>query len=112
MAVRAALGAGRGRLVAQLLTESLVLCLLGGAGGVALASLLIHAASPVLAQAFPYAAEVRLDLRVFAFALWHRWQRRYSQGQPHLCRRGSGIYLSPSTNRPEASQARTTGYGA
>jgi len=68
MAVRAALGAGRGRLVAQLLIESLVLCLLGGAAGVAVASLLIHVATPILAESIPYTADVRLDFRVFGFA--------------------------------------------
>ncbi|MGH8639271.1 MAG: FtsX-like permease family protein, partial [Burkholderiales bacterium] len=68
MAVRTALGAGRGRLVAQLLTESLVLCLLGAAAGVAVAFLLIRAAAPVLLQSLPYTADVSLDLRVFAFA--------------------------------------------
>jgi putative ABC transport system permease protein len=68
MAIRTALGAGRGRLVAQLLTESLVLCVLGGAAGVAVASLLIGAATPILSQSLPYTADVGLDLRVFAFA--------------------------------------------
>jgi putative ABC transport system permease protein len=67
LAVRAALGAGRGRLVAQLLTESLVLCLAGGAAGVALASLLIRAATPLLRDFIPYTAEVGLDWRVLAF---------------------------------------------
>jgi putative ABC transport system permease protein len=67
MAVRAALGASRGRLVAQLFTESLVLSLFGGAAGVAIALLLIRAAAPVLADAVPYTADVALDVRVLAF---------------------------------------------
>lgn len=68
MAVRAALGASRGRLAAQLLTESLVLCLLGGAAGLAVGSLLIQAATPFLSQSIPYTASIGLDHRVFAFA--------------------------------------------
>jgi putative ABC transport system permease protein len=68
MAVRAAIGAGRSRLVAQVLTESLVLCLLGGAAGIGLAYLSIQAAAPVLATSLPSAGPVTLDLRVLAFA--------------------------------------------
>jgi len=68
LAVRAALGAGRARLVSQLLTESLVLCLLGGAAGVAVARLLIRAAKPILSQALPFTSDVRIDVRVLAFA--------------------------------------------
>jgi predicted permease len=68
MAVRAALGAGRGRLAAQVLTESLVLCLVGGLAGVGLANLLIRAAGPVLAATLPPTASVVLDPRVLAFA--------------------------------------------
>ena len=68
LAVRAALGAGRGRLVAQLLTESLVLCLLGGVAGVAVADLLIRVATPLLSESLPFTAAVILDWRVLAFA--------------------------------------------
>jgi putative ABC transport system permease protein len=67
LAVRAALGAGRGRLVAQLLTESFALCLVGGAAGVATADLLIRAAIPLLSQSLPFTADVSLNPRVFAF---------------------------------------------
>jgi putative ABC transport system permease protein len=68
LAIRAALGAGRGRLVGQLLTESLVLCLLGGIAGIAVADLLILAATPMLSESIPFTAAVTLDYRVLAFA--------------------------------------------
>ncbi|MGE3189936.1 MAG: FtsX-like permease family protein, partial [Vicinamibacterales bacterium] len=67
LAVRAALGAGRARLVAQLLTESVVLCALGGGAGLALAYGLLGAAGPLVREALPPTADVRLDLRVLAF---------------------------------------------
>ena len=67
MVIRAAIGAGRGRLIAQVLTESLVLCLLGGAAGVGLAYLSISAAVPLLAPTLPPTAAVALDLRVLGF---------------------------------------------
>ena len=67
MAVRVALGASRGRMVAQLLTESLVLGIVGGAAGIALAAVLLELAVPML-PAMPFTAEVTLNLRVLAFA--------------------------------------------
>jgi putative ABC transport system permease protein len=68
MALRAALGARRGRLIGQLLTESLVLSVLGGAAGLAVAWLLIYAAMPLLSASLPFTADLSMDLRVFGFA--------------------------------------------
>src|SRR5262249_59617450 len=65
LGVRMALGAPRGRLVRQLLVESLLVSLLGGLVGVALASPLVHALVGFLPAGWlPLAIEPRLDLRV------------------------------------------------
>ena len=68
LAVRSALGAGRDRLIAQLLTESLALCFIGGVAGIGVAGLLIRMAAPLLAESLPFTANVTLDLRVLSFA--------------------------------------------
>ncbi len=68
MALRASLGASRGRLMGQLLTESLLLCLLGGMAGIGLAYLLLHAATPLVTATLPYTADLSMDLRVLGFA--------------------------------------------
>jgi putative ABC transport system permease protein len=68
LAVRAALGASRGRLVSQLLTETLILSVAGGLAGIALAAVLLRIAVPLLPSSVPTLAEITLDLRVFAFA--------------------------------------------
>ena len=69
MALRLSLGAGRGRLVRQLLTESVLLSGVGGAAGLALAYLgiqFLRAANP---GNLPRIADVRLDGAVLAFLL-------------------------------------------
>jgi predicted permease len=69
MAVRLALGAGRGRLVRQLLTESLVLAAFGGALGVALATGGLRALLSLASGQLPRAAEVSIDATVLAFTV-------------------------------------------
>jgi predicted permease len=68
LAVRAALGAGPGRLVRQLLTESLVLAGLGGALGVGLAMWGTEALVGLSVDQLPRLREVRVDGEVLAFA--------------------------------------------
>mgnify|MGYP003803763273 CR=1 FL=1 len=68
IAIRTALGASRGRLFAQLATESLVLCLLGAGAGLVIASLLIRIASPFISLNMPAPAPLELDYRLFGFA--------------------------------------------
>jgi predicted permease len=69
IAVRAALGAGRGRLLRQLLTESVLLSLGGCVAGVLLALWGVDLLKVMAPSDIPRLAEVRLDLPVALFAV-------------------------------------------
>ncbi len=70
LSVRMALGAGRRRIVRQLLTEAVVLSLLGASLGVLLAWLAIDAALPLVPQGvLPRLGGIVIDARVMAFCL-------------------------------------------
>jgi predicted permease len=68
LAVRTALGAGRERLLRQLLTESVALAAVGGLLGVLLASLATPLVVRLVPNALPIAALPGVDLRILAFA--------------------------------------------
>jgi predicted permease len=68
MAVRAALGASRRRIIRQLLTESVFLSMLGGALGVALALWSLGLPKAILPQNTPRLSEVHIDGYVLAFS--------------------------------------------
>jgi putative ABC transport system permease protein len=69
IALRAALGAGRTRIVSQLLTETVFLSLIGGALGVAIAYVGVAAFGSFDPGGIPRAGTVAVDVRVLAFAL-------------------------------------------
>ena len=69
IALRAALGAGRGRVVRQLLTESCVLAGVAGLAGLLLASTLVQALAALSPANLPRIDEVRMDRPVLLFAL-------------------------------------------
>src|SRR5260370_25789855 len=74
MALRASLGAGHLRLLRQLLTESMVLSLAGGALGIVVAAVGVHLL-PMLPttktelQEIPYMSQVHIDSAVLAFTV-------------------------------------------
>jgi putative ABC transport system permease protein len=68
-AIRAALGAGRGRLAGQLLAESLLLALAGGALGVLLAKWSLGGIGRIPGLDLPRIGEIRLDGMVLGFAV-------------------------------------------
>jgi putative ABC transport system permease protein len=67
LAIRAALGAGRGRVFQQLLVEALLLAMAGGAVGLLLADSALSAAGALLSAQIPRANEIRIDGRVLLF---------------------------------------------
>jgi putative ABC transport system permease protein len=69
IAVRTALGAGRGRLISQFLTESVVLALLGGALGLLLAFLGVRGIVAANLDSLPRVDEIGLDSRALLFTL-------------------------------------------
>jgi predicted permease len=69
LAMRVALGAGRGRLIRQCMTESAVLGLCGGLMGIVAAAVSLHPFVALWPDTLPRANEIHLDWRVLCFAI-------------------------------------------
>jgi predicted permease len=69
IALRSALGATRRQIVLQLLTESVVLSVISGLAGIALASGILKELAALFPKALPRLGNVSIDLPVFAFAM-------------------------------------------
>ena len=68
LAVRSAIGASRGRLIRQALTEALLLSLAGGLAGVAMAQALVLVFVRLAPTGIPFISKAHLDLRIAGFA--------------------------------------------
>ena len=68
-AVRLAVGAGRARLARQMLTESLLLAVTGGAAGCLLAAVLLRVFVAIAPEGIPHLQQAAVDPRVLFFAL-------------------------------------------
>jgi len=86
VAVRLSLGATRGRIVRQLLAESLVLALAGAVAGLALAFTATAAIRATAAANLPRASEIAVDWRVLPSPCWCRSRRRSCSGWCRRCR--------------------------
>ena len=67
LAVRSAIGASRGRLIRQALTEALVLSFAGGLAGLAIAQVLVKVFVRLAPTGIPFISEAHLDLRIAVF---------------------------------------------
>ena len=68
VAVRSAIGASRGRLIRQALTEALLLSLMGGLAGLAMAQALVVVFVRLAPTGIPFISKAHLDLRIAMFA--------------------------------------------
>jgi len=69
LAVRATLGGGRGRLVRQLVTEGLLLAIVGAAAGIGLAVLAVHALIGIIPTGIPRSGAIAMNGMVLIFTL-------------------------------------------
>lgn len=96
LAVRSVLGAGRGRLIRQTLTETLLLSGAGALLGCILAEILLHAFVALAPAGTPFLLQAGLDLRIFLFTILLSL----------ICGAAFGVLPALQTPRPAALAAR------
>ena len=101
IAVRSALGASRGRLMRQTLTEALLLSLIGAAAGWAVAEALVRVFVAIAPAGLPLLEQARLNLRIAAF----------TAALAILCGLIFGILAALQRPRSLTATARTSGSG-
>lgn len=111
LAIRAALGAGRGQLIRQLLTESVLLALVGGTAGLLVAWWGISALPAINPTSLPRAESIHIDLPVLAatfllslltgvvFGLFPAWQMARPSVHSELKDNGRGLTTSRGGRR-------------
>ena len=108
-AIRLALGAGRAQLVRQMLSESLLLAVVGGPLGVMLAIWGLDLLRSIGAQTVPRIAEVNLDLRVLFVTLDRRRRHRHHlRSHPRARDRQAGADGSAQGRRPWLDQRHSS----
>ncbi|MGE5245680.1 MAG: ADOP family duplicated permease [Betaproteobacteria bacterium] len=107
LAIRAAIGAGRGRLARQLMTESFVLAALGGALGLALAAALVSLLPALAPPQFPRLDDARIDWRVLAIAAAASIVAAVASGLAPAVRAGAAAAAEALRGAP-AGQGRVT----
>ena len=112
MAVRLSQGAPRGRLIRQLLTESSLLALLGGAFGLLVAVWLGTLLPKLLPQGpFPIDVELPLDLRVLAFTLGISLLTGLLFGLAPALRSTTPELVAALKNQADAEEGAARGFG-
>jgi predicted permease len=102
LAVRSVLGASRGRLVRQSLTETFLLSIAGAIGGSVLAEILLRVFIAIAPTGIPFLAQAQLDLRIILFTVLLSL----------ICGAAFGVLPAIQKPRPAALAARAKSYPA